>query len=301
MSSYSNYLSSKRCCDLRGLGPQGQAGPTGPAGPQGFYGLTGATGQKGDTGPTGRSCKGDTGSTGPTGDIGTTGETGPTGPTGETGATGFTGNTGPTGFTGPQGENIAAAITYYFDTKLGVEPGPGTYGTGSSLGSQYNYYNFSPSLRFPNGALMYPMDNYFNNVAPGNNPFGSPSPSTAGDMTRTDQMVAYIAPYDGEVVRVSVNSAYSNNYFSNAEFDFLILDSSAILTAGDTQWSTPYASGRQQSGWSDKIKGTRNFLAGNLIYCYIVDTNNDYWGNGSSLPSDDGLFNVTLYLKFTIP
>ena len=314
MNSYSNYLGSKRCCDLRGLGPQGPIGPTGSPGPIGPYGQTGATGQNGSTGPTGRSCKGDTGPagpaggpTGPQGIQGPTGDTGPTGPQGiqgDTGPTGFTGPTGiqgPTGFTGPQGENIAAAITYYFDTKLGVEPGPGTYGSGSSLGSQYNYYNFSASLRFPNGALMYPMDNYFNNVAPGNNPFGSPSPSTAGDMTRTNQMVAYIAPYDGEVVRVSVNSAYSNNYFNNAEFDFLILDSSAILTAGDTQWSTPYASGRQQSGWSDNIKGTKNFLAGNLIYCYIVDTNNNYWETGGPLPSDDGLFNVTLYLKFTIP
>ena len=126
MSSYSNYLGSKKCCDLRGLGPQGPAGPTGAAGPQGFYGQTGATGKKGDTGPTGRSCKGDTGPagppgpsgpaggptgdtgptgfTGPTGDTGSTGDTGPTGPTGSTGPTGVTGPTGPTGFTGPTGD-----------------------------------------------------------------------------------------------------------------------------------------------------------------------------------------------------
>ena len=325
MNTYSNYLAAKRCCDLRGLGPQGPMGPTGEQGPIGSYGYTGPTGPEGTSsntgaqGPTGiQGFTGPQGPTGFTGNIGPQGPTGITGPTGIRGSTGFTGAQGPTGFTGPtgirgptgftgppgiqgpQGENIAAAITYYFDTKLGVEPGPGTYGTGSSLGSQYNYYNFSASLRFPNGALMYPMDNYFNNVAPGTDPFGSPSPSTAGDMTRTNQMVAYIAPYDGEVVRVSVNSAYSKDYFNNAEFDFLILDSSAILTAGDTQWSTPYSSGRQQSGWSDNIKGTKNFVAGNLIYCYIVDPNNNYWETGTSLPSNDGLFNVTLYLKFTI-
>jgi len=96
MSSYAQYLGSKKCCDLRGLGPQGPAGPTGAQGPIGAYGQTGATGNKGNTGPTGRSCKGDTGPAGPAG-----GPTGNTGPTGFTGPTGNIGDTGPTGATGP--------------------------------------------------------------------------------------------------------------------------------------------------------------------------------------------------------
>ena len=104
MSSYTQYLGLKKCCDLRGLGPQGPAGPTGAQGPIGAYGQTGATGNKGNTGPTGRSCKGDTGPAGPAG--GPTGETGPTGftgPQGLTGPQGIQGLTGPTGLQGIQG------------------------------------------------------------------------------------------------------------------------------------------------------------------------------------------------------
>jgi hypothetical protein len=64
-TSYSQYLDSQRCCDLRGLGPTGSEGPTGPSA-IGQRGETGPTGPS-VTGPTGRSCKGDTGPTGPTG------------------------------------------------------------------------------------------------------------------------------------------------------------------------------------------------------------------------------------------
>ena len=53
MTSYSNYLGSKRCCSINTLklgphgpqGPQGATGPQGPSGgPQGATGLQGATG-----------------------------------------------------------------------------------------------------------------------------------------------------------------------------------------------------------------------------------------------------------------
>lgn len=66
---YTQYLGARRCCDLRGQGPEGPIGPTGPAA-IGVPGNTGPTGS-GFTGPTGRSCKG------PTGDFGPTGPTGP--------------------------------------------------------------------------------------------------------------------------------------------------------------------------------------------------------------------------------
>jgi len=74
--NYSQYLGSKRCCNINSQGPQGIQGPTGPAsigpiGPQGFTGLTG---------PTGRSCLGPTGPVGPQGVIGPQGVTGPVGP-----------------------------------------------------------------------------------------------------------------------------------------------------------------------------------------------------------------------------
>lgn len=60
---YNQYLGARRCCDLRGQGPEGPQGPTGPAA-MGPRGLTGPTGS-GFTGPTGRSCKGPTGDPGP--------------------------------------------------------------------------------------------------------------------------------------------------------------------------------------------------------------------------------------------
>lgn len=65
-TSYSNYLGTRRCCNLNGQGP---IGPTGPRGDSaiGETGETGPTGPTGITGPTGRSCKGDTGATGPMG------------------------------------------------------------------------------------------------------------------------------------------------------------------------------------------------------------------------------------------
>jgi len=55
--NYSQYLGERRCCDLRGVGPQGVQGPEGPAGIPGPYGATGATGATGAQGPTGPADK----------------------------------------------------------------------------------------------------------------------------------------------------------------------------------------------------------------------------------------------------
>ena len=99
--TYSQYLGSQRCCDLRGQGPEGPRGPTGPSA-IGERGMTGPTGPS-VTGPTGRSCKGDTGPIGPTG------FTGPAG--GPTGIQGNTGNTGPTGPTGTVVSMIGGLVT----------------------------------------------------------------------------------------------------------------------------------------------------------------------------------------------
>jgi hypothetical protein len=59
--NYSEYLGQRKCCDLRGQGPQGPQGDTGPAGPRGAYGFTGPTGGQG---PTGSGCRGPTGPAG---------------------------------------------------------------------------------------------------------------------------------------------------------------------------------------------------------------------------------------------
>ena len=42
--NYSEYLGARRCCDLRGLGPQGNEGSTGPQGAQGSQGNDGSFG-----------------------------------------------------------------------------------------------------------------------------------------------------------------------------------------------------------------------------------------------------------------
>jgi hypothetical protein len=60
-SNYANYLGARRCCDLRGLGPQGAQGsqgvygPIGPIGAQGAQGETGAQGAQGTQGAQGPS------------------------------------------------------------------------------------------------------------------------------------------------------------------------------------------------------------------------------------------------------
>lgn len=53
MSNYSNYLASRKCCDLRGIGPQGAQGAQGIVGRLGPMGLQGSTGSQGSTGPPG--------------------------------------------------------------------------------------------------------------------------------------------------------------------------------------------------------------------------------------------------------
>jgi len=60
MSGYSNYLGSRKCCDLRTQGPVGPQGPPGK-GVIGPAGETGHVGPTGPTGPTGKNCIGPTG------------------------------------------------------------------------------------------------------------------------------------------------------------------------------------------------------------------------------------------------
>jgi hypothetical protein len=151
------------------------------------------------------------------------------------------------------------------------------------------------------------MDNYFNLNSPGNDPLGTITapPSSVGPQTLvdTDCFLAYVAPFNGEVVRVNVNSAFSRGFFNTATFDFIIMKPGPpILTAGQTQWTVgQYITTRQMSGWSDSFVGPTTFNAGDLIFCYIVDNNSDYWGNLTlPIPSDNGIFNVTLYLRFSI-
>jgi hypothetical protein len=146
------------------------------------------------------------------------------------------------------------------------------------------------------------MDNYFNLSSPGDNPFGGDAPSTFGSqqLVRTNCFLAYVAPFKGRVVRVNVNSAFSKIYFNTAEFDFIIMKPGPTFFAGVTQWTVgTYVTGRQMSGWSDTFNGLTRFNPGDLIFCYVVDNGSNIWGTGGlPIPSDNGIFNVTLYLRF---
>jgi hypothetical protein len=151
------------------------------------------------------------------------------------------------------------------------------------------------------------MDNYFNLNSTGDDPFAGvppsstgPGPFTPGVLVTSNCFLAYVAPFDGEVVGVNVNSAYSRGYFNGATFDFIIMDNTSALTAGQTVWAAGgYVTPNQMTGLSNQIQSP-SFKAGDLIFCYIVDVNSDIWGTGGllPLPSHIGIFNVTLYLKF---
>ena len=74
-TNYSQYLGSKKCCDLKVQGPQGPQGAQGQSviGGMGYQGSTGATGPQGATG---RGCKGATGAQGYQGATGQNGSAG---------------------------------------------------------------------------------------------------------------------------------------------------------------------------------------------------------------------------------
>jgi len=121
MSSYTNYLGARRCCNVNKnvaesiRGPQGIQGPpgdssnTGATGPQGIQGIQGPQGIQGVQGVQGvqgeNGTNGTNGIAGPTGPQGIQGVAGPAGPayTGTTGTAGPTGPQGIQGIQGPQG------------------------------------------------------------------------------------------------------------------------------------------------------------------------------------------------------
>ena len=153
MSNYSNYLASRKCCNLQcsgrhgsyvcqgSQGAQGAQGFVGRLGPMGIQGSTGITGPQGVTGAQGvpggatgatgeRGLQGFTGATGERGPIGAQGLTGATGAQGEQGLpggaqgyTGATGARGATGSTGAPGEPgiqgpVGPSSTYYLDYQI---------------------------------------------------------------------------------------------------------------------------------------------------------------------------------------
>jgi hypothetical protein len=150
MSNYSNYLASRKCCDLRGSGPQGAQGAqgiVGRLGPMGIQGSTGITGPQGVTGAQGvpGGATGATGALGLQGFTGATGARGLQGFTGATGARGLQGFTGATGSTGERGSIGAQGLTGA--TGARGEPGlpggaqgytgaTGTRGTTGATGAQ---------------------------------------------------------------------------------------------------------------------------------------------------------------------
>jgi hypothetical protein len=175
--------------------------------------------------------------------------------------------------------------------------GPGVYGTGFPIpiGPGYNYYSLSAAAGLYDGALLYPIDNYFNLIGTGPDPLQGPVGITAGNLIVSRSTMGYVAPYNGQVVSVNVNSAYSDGYFDQAGFDFLIIGSGGAISPGATSWITQYATGRYMSGFSQSFGNPTTFSAGDLILCYI----GDYGGIFTlPIPPHDGEFNVTIYVKY---
>ena len=109
--------------------------------------------------------------------------------------------------------------------------------------------------------------------------------------------MGYIAPYNGEVVSVNVNSAFaSSGDYLDVGFDFIIIGSGGAISTGQTDWNTLYTSSSYMSGFSKTFSGTTNFSAGDLILCYIGDYSSLF---SIPIPPTDGGFNVTLYVKYT--
>ena len=169
MSNYSNYLASRKCCDLRGPGPQGPQGAqgiVGRLGPMGIQGSTGITGPQGVTGAQGVPG-GATGATGAPGGIGFTGATGErglqgfTGATGERGLQGFTGATGEpgpigaqgltgaTGATGARGEQGLPGGAQGYTGATGAPGEPGIQGPVGPSSTYYLDYQIVPLLPNP--------------------------------------------------------------------------------------------------------------------------------------------------------
>jgi hypothetical protein len=130
MSSYSNYLGSKKCCDTNlaktVTGPQGPKGNQGAIGPYGQQGSTGSQGLRGATGPCCRGPQGPQGNDGAAG--GAQGDTGTQGATGAQGSTGTQGNTGAQGLVGATGAQGLVGAT-------GAQGSTGTQGATGAQGS----------------------------------------------------------------------------------------------------------------------------------------------------------------------
>jgi collagen type VII alpha len=191
--TYSQYLGSQRCCNLKTQGSQGPPGPTGPAsiGPIGYTGATGVQGPTGFTGSPGTlGFTGVTGYTGRTGDTGQTGRTGPTGPTGAQGIPGtatLTGATGATGFsywspTGPTGIYYMGPV-YIPNGKLEIDQGTtgglsnpmlilennsGIVGTGpTGAGGFVGFELYKSGVNVRQGDYIYSQSAYANSAVTG--------------------------------------------------------------------------------------------------------------------------------------
>jgi hypothetical protein len=255
-NSYTEYLGSRRCCDLK----SGIPGPIGPRGVPGYTGYTGPTGEKGDpggptgsigpTGPTGE--KGDPG--GPTGSIGPTGPTGIQGVTGPTGIQGVTGPTGPTGIQGligPTGIQGATGIQG-FTGPTGIQ---GPIGTGGAVGYWGSFYSDASqnNIGLTSGNLMT-----LNNTDPDSN--------GVSIVSNSQITVANAGVYNFQF------SAQLSKTDSGTDFiDIWFAKNGVFLPESNTQIRSTGSDDRVVAAWNYMIK----LNAGQYIqiYWYSLDAN----------------------------
>jgi hypothetical protein len=142
------------------------------------------------------------------------------------------------------------------------------------------------------------MDNYFNLLGSGPSPLNGATGITANSMVQSNCCLGYMAPFNGEVVRISVNSAMTTVHFDEAIIDVLFVKPTGVINFGTASWGSYIQNGGiVQSGYVDNFLGTTSFSSGDLICCYVADILG-IW-SGPPFAAEDGEFNVTVYVKYT--
>jgi hypothetical protein len=184
------------------------------------------------------------------------------------------------------------------ESGLDVMPGtPGATGRGAIVGPGYSaLQSYDISGNTYSIALIYPLTNYISSAATGTNPLSSAIPGTSSTYATTTDNMAYVAPFAGSIVGMTLNSLswFSNAISSGDAVPAAIVKKSATINL--VGFGFPVLSGATLPVWGYSATVTNgSFAAGDVIYV-AIRSNSGTW----SLPQipQTGIVNITLYLKF---
>lgn len=294
-------------------GPSGLIGPTGPtgAGTPGVTGPTGPTGPMGVTGPTGAGVQGPTG---PTGVAGATGATGPAGPTGAAGLNGATGPTGlrgipgPTGaqgVTGPTGPLVSGSNNQTLrHNGTDWEASSTIWNTGTNVG--IGSTNPQATLEV-NGAVFGNMRmtsiHSFENAGffdatgilyfPANGELSDDGPIFSETTVGNDFMRAWVAPFDGRLLKVVVRTGDDSNAGDDVKAR-ISLDVNGVISTTATAFNL----NSNETG-SMSIPSSFSFNEGDRIAVGFNFTDNPACNGGDCYVEDTQLF-ITLVWEYEV-